>query len=120
MNGSVCSEESKPTHLTTAGCAQRSSNETPPTLGSTSLVAHPAQARSTSSHARALIFCLLQHRELGFAAHGHHAHLARAVDRHHDVELVVALEQCNVADLGPAHRQVEHGPGVAARIELDD
>src|SRR5258706_10741798 len=31
--------------------------------------------------------------EFGFAAHGHYAHLARAIDRHYDRELVALLEQ---------------------------
>src|SRR5712664_1100272 len=56
----------------------------------------------------------LESRELGPAAHGHHAHLARAVDRYHHGYPVAALEKRDVADFRAAHRQVEYGPGVGA------
>src|SRR5262245_40694391 len=58
----------------------------------------------------------LQRVELRFASQGQHAHLAGAVDRHDGGDAVAALEQRDVADLGAAHRQVEHGPGVRRRV----
>src|SRR5207302_3535253 len=73
-----------------------------------------------SQAASALQRLRLERRELSLAAHGHDAHLAGTVDRHHHRYLVAALEQRDVADFRAAHRQIEDGPSVGAGIEPDD
>src|SRR5258705_11417143 len=62
----------------------------------------------------------LEGREIGLAAHRHHAHLVCAVDRDHDLELALTFVNRDVANLRAAYRQFEGRPLLRRGVVFDD